>query len=448
MVTTAVAIVAVLVPSIASLPLLRTINEQEALASLARLADATAAAIEVRAPAGRAELPDRLAVVLHKQKVSAVYVPPGGPPPTGVSPADSGLLRAGRPVSGVRTTPAGEVLMEGRPLSFGGALVLTQPLPAALGGTTARGFIRVGLLLLAGVLVAVIAGLVLARRLARPLKNAATAAERMSRGDRDVVLIADGPAEVVEVSDALNQLNQALLTSEGRQRDFLLSISHELRTPLTAIRGYAEAIADGVVPPADLTRTGLTVQAEADRLDMLVSDLLDLARLDAVDFRIRPQSIDIAELGRGAAAVWQDRCQAAGVPFRAEIESGPIPAVTDPVRVRQILDNLAANALRVTPSGRPLVFSVRAHGDAFVVIEVRDGGPGLTADDCAVAFEPAELYSRYRGVRKVGTGVGLALVQRLAVRLGGGAEAGSAPEGGARFTVWIARQCPVPGPRV
>jgi two-component system sensor histidine kinase BaeS len=102
--------------------------------------------------------------------------------------------------------------------------------------------------------------------------------------------------------------------------------------------------------------------------------------------------------------------------------------------LRQIVDGLAENALRVTPSSRPIVFAL-ATRPAEVIVQVRDGGPGLTDDDFVVAFDRSALYDRYRGIRRVGTGVGLALVAGLAARLGGRAEAGRAPEGGAAFTV-------------
>jgi two-component system OmpR family sensor kinase len=88
----------------------------------------------------------------------------------------------------------------------------------------------------------------------------------------------------------------------------------------------------------------------------------------------------------------------------------------------------------VTPAGEPIVFAVRPAGTG-IEVQVRDGGPGLTPDDCKVAFDRSALYDRYRGLRRVGTGVGLALVAGLAGRLGGTAEAGRAPEGGACFTV-------------
>ena len=102
--------------------------------------------------------------------------------------------------------------------------------------------------------------------------------------------------------------------------------------------------------------------------------------------------------------------------------------------MRQIIDNLVGNALRITPAGGVIVLALSAEG-ADAVLQVRDSGPGLTTEDMALAFEPGVLYERYRGVRPVGSGVGLALVGRLASRLGGSAQVGTAPEGGAAFTV-------------
>jgi two-component system sensor histidine kinase BaeS len=249
-----------------------------------------------------------------------------------------------------------------------------------------------------------------------------------------VTLRPEGPVEIADIAEALNRLNAALVVSEGRQREFLLSVSHELRTPLTAVKGYAEALADGVIEGDEVPRTGTTVAAEAARLDRLVTDLLDLARLGAVDFHVVPVEVDLVALGQEAGSVWRDRAQAEGVDVRTELPDEPLLVDTDPIRVRQVIDNLAENALRVSPPGSVIVLAIRADGP-WAVVEVRDSGPGLTDDDRAVAFEPGALHERYRGVRPVGTGLGLALVGRLAGGLGGSAEVGAAPEGGARFTV-------------
>jgi two-component system sensor histidine kinase BaeS len=143
--------------------------------------------------------------------------------------------------------------------------------------------------------------------------------------------------------------------------------------------------------------------------------------------------------------VWSDRCLKEGVEFSLEAPDWPVVVDTDPTRVRQIIDGLAENALRVTPAGRPIVFFVGASSSVLpggasasvAILQVRDGGPGLTEDDCRVAFDRSALYDRYRGVRRVGTGVGLALVAGLTARLGGRASAGRSPEGGACFTITL-----------
>ncbi|MCW2498013.1 HAMP domain-containing sensor histidine kinase, partial [Jatrophihabitans sp.] len=247
-----------------------------------------------------------------------------------------------------------------------------------------------------------------------------------------------------DVAEAITYLAHALGQSEARQREFLMSVSHDLRTPLTAITGYAESLADGVIPSGDGPAVGSVMLAEAHRLERLVGDLLDLARLGAQDFRIDLAPVDLTDLARSAAVVWDARCRGVGV--QLHLEAFPAYALTDGARVRQILDGLLENALRVTPAGRPIVLAVRTEPDGRGVAEVRDGGPGLSADDLAVAFERGELYRRYRGVRQVGTGLGLAIVHGLAQRLGGSVEAGHAAEGGARFTVRLPAvpQNPVP----
>jgi two-component system sensor histidine kinase BaeS len=233
---------------------------------------------------------------------------------------------------------------------------------------------------------------------------------------------------VRELSRSLNLLAQALATSEGRQREFLLSVSHELRTPLTGIRGFAEAIEEGVGDPVESART---IGVEADRMQRLVSDLLDLARAEADDFPLDLSTLDLGDVVRQAAPVWERRCAEVGVVFRAELPAEPVRVRADAGRVRQVLDGLAENALRVTPEGRPVVFAVQPPG----LLQVRDGGPGLAPEDLPVAFDRAVLYERYKGVRRVGTGLGLALVGTLVRRMGGTAEAGRAQEGGACFSV-------------
>ncbi|MGB9378229.1 MAG: HAMP domain-containing sensor histidine kinase [Mycobacteriales bacterium] len=441
LVTTAVAAVAVLIAGVVSYGLVRGAADAEAQHALARQADVIASTQD-SSPLGprRAAVPARVGEQLRRQGIQFVVITRSGL----VSGPDPVARRAAEGLGtdpgdrSFRTRIDGEtVLVETRVLPGGGTVVLAQPRSQAT-GLAGRVLWRTTLALLAGLAVAVIAGLLLARRLAQPLQRAAAAAHDMAWGGRDVRLAADGPAEVADVADSLNRLAGALEHSEGRQREFLLSVSHELRTPLTAVKGFAESLADGVTTGADVRPAGATMLAESVRLERLVADLLDLARLGAQDFRIDVIHVDLGALVADAAAVWSARCAAEGVPFSAELPAEPLWVATDPTRVRQIIDGLAENALRVTPAGRPIILAARAEGTTAVA-EVRDGGPGLTDDDLRVAFDRSVLYERYRGVRRVGTGVGLALVHGLTTRLGGAVTAGRCAEGGSRFALHLPR---------
>ncbi|MGH3741393.1 MAG: HAMP domain-containing sensor histidine kinase, partial [Micromonosporaceae bacterium] len=331
---------------------------------------------------------------------------------------------------GQRMLVEGRTFRTPRAAMLGTGVVLYEPLDVDITGDVLSHLV---LTLPMGALVGIGAGFVLARRLTRPLRRVAVAAQRMSSGERNVAVPVEAPAEVAELSRAFNQLNHALADSESQQRAFLMSVSHELRTPMTTIQGYAEALADGVLPPERGQETGRVMLAESARLARLVGDLLALARLRAQEFRVELVVVDLVAVVDGAVAAWRPTCREVGVELRSELSPGAVWAYTDPGRIRQVIDILVENALRVVPAGAPIVLSTRAENH-LAVAEVRDGGPGLTDQDIPVAFEQGVLNQRYRGVRRVGTGLGLTLAEQLVTRLGGRIEAGHAAEGGARFT--------------
>ncbi|WP_446217455.1 sensor histidine kinase [Micromonospora sp. IBHARD004] len=435
LVTCAVALVSVLVTALVAVPLAVRGAERRDQAALAAQARLAADVLRVRAARQRDNAGDRLIRQLRQQEIDVYVIRAGQVDRPGLPRQVVTRVSTGRDVSGRRLVNGERALVEGRALPAGDGVVLTR---AASNGPWRQVLLSLWLPLLAGLAAGVAAGLLLARRLARPIRTAATAAARLRAGDRAVRVPVEPPDEVADLAYALNGLAAALSTSEGRQREFLLSVSHELRTPLTAIRGYAEALADGVIDADGVPDTGRTMLAEAEHLDRLVSDLLSLARLEAADFPLEPVQVDLARLAAEAERTWSDRCAALGVAFRVEVPPGPVPAYTDPGRIRQVLDGLLENALRVVPPGAPVVLAARPAGAdpaAGGIVEVRDGGPGFTDDDLAVAFERGALHQRYRGVRKVGSGLGLALAAGLVRRLGGDIAAGHAPEGGAAFTV-------------
>lgn len=441
----AVAAIAVLVAGFAAAPFVRAAAETEARGSLATLADLTATYVERRdtaGPGGRG-LPRPLRRVLRQEEVTGYIVANNLARPPEITAQQEADLLAGKAISATGRGLEGEsILIEGRPVA-GAGVVLVQPLTVA-GAATTVFLLRIVAALALGLLIAVVIAYFAARRLSRPLRAASQVAHEMAEGERDRRLEPKGPKEIADIAEALNALNTALVTSEGRQRDFLLSVSHELRTPLTAVQGYGEALADDVLPPEDVSAVGATVAREASRLDRLVNDLLDLARLGAVDFRFDLIDVDVTEVLLDAGQVWRDRCERDGVNFELQgVTEGATSVLvrTDAWRLRQVIDNLAENALRVSPEGSTIVFAL--HTDAavtagpFAVVEVRDGGPGLSPEDLQVAFEPGALHERYRGVRPVGTGLGLALVDKLACGMGGSAAVTSAPGRGTSFWVRV-----------
>jgi two-component system OmpR family sensor kinase len=432
-----IAVVTALLAGALAAGLIRNSGADTARRTLGRLADVAQSVATNGRPALAGQA--RLRKALRGLEVRSGVVGPNGRVVTtsplvrtAVTSTDVADILAGKNVSVSRSIGGSTVFVEARPVGTGGIVIAQRRADAVAQDERAIRRIIIALLIAGGL--AALLGLFVAWRLARPLRRTAAAARSLAAGNRDVTLPAEGPTEVVEVSEAVNALAGALRHSEARQRDFLLSVSHDLRTPLTAISGYAESLADGVVPADETAQVGGVVLGEAKRLERLVGDLLDLARLGAQDFRVEFTAVDVVGLVHGAARVWAARCAPSGVEFRLEAPAVPIWSSSDPSRLRQALDGLFDNALRVTPVGAPIVLATRAeYGRA--VVEVRDGGPGLRDADLPVAFEQGVLYERYRGIRQVGTGLGLAIVKGLVQRLGGAIEAGHATEGGARFTI-------------
>jgi two-component system OmpR family sensor kinase len=424
-----------------SVNLLQQAGEQTARSALVALADQAQATAQLGASAEAAQTRARRALQSINVQIAVVRTrASGGPPLVGdplavrsLTPDQTQRLSDGESLSLRLPRDDGIVLVEARPTPAGGIVLAQRRGDAlALGG---QALSQLTISLVVTGVIAVALGLLVAWRLSRPLKRTAAAATAMAQGSRDVAIPEEGPREVAEVAASVNRLAGALSHSEARQREFLLSVSHDLRTPLTAITGYAESLADGVVPADRLAGVGAVIGEEAKRLERLVADLLDLARLDATEMRMDSAPVDLGELVSGAGETWGHRCSAAGVDLRVEAMEPGVTVVGDAQRLRQALDGLLENALRVAPQGAPIVVATRTEPGGVAVLEVRDGGPGLSDDDLTVAFERSALYERYRGVRQVGTGLGLAIVHRIVERLGGTVEAGHAPEGGARFTI-------------
>jgi two-component system sensor histidine kinase BaeS len=282
---------------------------------------------------------------------------------------------------------------------------------------------------LAGIGIAAVLSFLLARSIVRPLRRVADATRSLAADERHEPLAREGTTELAALADAFNQMAEQLAASRQAERDFLLSVSHELKTPLTAIRGYAEGLAEGAFEPEEAARV---ITTEGERLERLVRDLLDLARMNRAEFSVRSEPVDLAEVAREVVHRHGAKARELGVALDAAGDETWVEGDVD--RVLQIASNLVENALRETPSGGSVTVSTR--GNELVVA---DTGPGIPPEDLPHAFERFYLYDKVGRDRPVGSGLGLAIVEQLATAMGGGVRVESDP-GGTRFTVSLRPQ--------
>jgi signal transduction histidine kinase len=279
-----------------------------------------------------------------------------------------------------------------------------------------------------GAAIAAVAAFLLARAVSRPIERVSVASLALAAGERPGPLPLTGSTEVANLAASFNKLAEDLDRARDAERSFLLSVSHELKTPLAAIRGHGDAILDGVM---SVEKAAAVVIAGAMRLERLVRDLLDLARLNQRSFSVHPRPIDLTGLVAQAVSRHGPESTRVGVALIGET-NGRSPAVADPDRALQVLSNLIENALRSTPAGGSV--TVAAHPGELVV---SDTGPGIAAEELPHAFERFFLYSRYASNRAVGTGLGLAIVKELTEAMGGTVTVESEPAKGTRFTVHL-----------
>ncbi|MDH3301125.1 MAG: HAMP domain-containing histidine kinase [Acidimicrobiia bacterium] len=287
-------------------------------------------------------------------------------------------------------------------------------------------FLWSSLVVLAG---ASLAGAMLARRLVRPIRAIQQTTASIAAGDLQARTEVTGDDELADLGNSVNAMATELERSKQLDQQFLMSISHDLRTPLTAIGGYAEALIDGTA--TDGAAIGGIIGQQAHRLERLVQDLLDLARLDANQFRLHPSAMDLAVITGRSVAEMAATATALGVDLRFKREAGvAVPVHADPDRVAQVVGNLVDNALKFADGS--VVVEVGCDGSDGVV-SVRDDGPGIDSADLPHIFD--RLYSgRIQPKRsESSTGLGLTIVRELTIAMGGSVTVTRNTNRGTRF---------------
>jgi two-component system OmpR family sensor kinase len=266
-----------------------------------------------------------------------------------------------------------------------------------------------------------------------PLRRIEQTAAAITAGDLSRrVEYADPQTEVGRVGSALNVMLDRIEASDRRLRRFIADASHELRTPLAAVRAYAELFGRGAAArPADLERSMSGITRETERMSLLVDDLLLLARLDE-GRPLEQKPVDLAVVV--GEAVDAARVVEPGRPIGLSIE--PATVTGDEAPLRQVVDNLLANARTHTPEGTPVSVDL-GRIDGHAVLTVADHGPGLTEEQAARVFERFYRADDSRARASGGAGLGLSIVAAVTEAHGGTAEARPTAGGGATFVITL-----------
>ncbi|MGH9077215.1 MAG: sensor histidine kinase [Acidimicrobiales bacterium] len=392
---------------------------------------------------------------------SAPLVAPVLPSRLSASQLDPPALLAGRTVTGsqgplvwvavpfrapLRYTSPGTGTVQGQTTEV---VVLTRSPPTGL-AAAGPWFVLTGAAIIA---LALLVANRMGHRIVRPLEATRAVTERIAGGDlaARVPTPAGADPELGALAQSVNAMAAGLARARGLERQFLMSVSHDLRTPLTSIRGFAEAIADGAAD--DTHRAASVIAAESRRLERLVRDLLELARLDARQFSLSLRPVDLSEVVADTAEGFRHAAEALGLRLVVDVTPDAAPVMADPDRMAQVVANLVENALKFAHSQVQVTLRQPGrHGGRSPALWVDDDGPGIPQGELNAVFD--RLYtSGRRPDRPLGTGLGLAIVAELVQAMGGAVHAESpltgpgsvAPQGGTRLVVEL-QPAPVMAP--
>jgi len=286
-----------------------------------------------------------------------------------------------------------------------------------------------------GVALVAIFGGAMAGWIGRRLSGLESASRRIAAGDLTARAPIEGDDEITAASISFNEMAEQLQETRLREREFLLSVGHDLRTPLTTIRGYAEALDDGSVSSDEAGRAAEVLHLSTDRLSRLVEDIMLLARLEAQEFTLEPEDVDVGPYVAGIVETYSVRADALGIEIDLDVSDAGIANI-DPDRFGQVCSNLIENAMRYTPEHGTVQVSIGCD-DGTILLSVADAGPGIDPEDIDRVFDRLFVAQHYRPIRPEGSGLGLTIVREIVDAMDGTIAVRSTRGRGSSFSVEI-----------
>jgi signal transduction histidine kinase len=278
--------------------------------------------------------------------------------------------------------------------------------------------------------VAIILSYILSRRVLSPVKELTGAARKLGKGDLSQRVRVNEQSEFGELAETFNSMAANLEKAEELRKNMVADIAHELRTPLTNIKGYLEAVLDGVVQPSESTIRNL--DEEATLLARLVSDLQELSLAEAGELKLQMQPADIGQIIGNTCELMQTKAVQKKITLRCEIDNNLPVIPADPQRIGQVLRNLITNALTATPHSGSVSITA-GQKDGFIEVSIADSGEGISPENLERIFERFYRVDKSRARATGGTGLGLTIARRLIEAHHGTMRAESEPGKGSRF---------------
>lgn len=359
---------------------------------------------------------------------------PNEPPLVDVSAVAREAVDSGKPVAWTQSGNLGQMAIAAHPLvrrdRIRGVAVFVAPLSDVQANVE---LIR-GRIIAAGALaliLAAVAGYLMARALTARVKRLETAARKVAAGDFSNPIHADSDDELGQLAAAFDDMQRQLARLDTARKQFIASASHELRTPIFSLGGFIELLEDEELDEETRAQFLAQLRGQVARMRKLATELLDLSRLESGALELRPEPTDVGQLAREVASEFTPAISAHEAELEVRTAPDPIEIDCDPERVAQVMRILLDNALVHTPAGTTIRVSA-ARDDGHVTLEVADTGTGIRHQTMPHIFEP--FFTSADGAR--GAGLGLAIARELAGQMRGELSVRSTP-GETAFTLTL-----------
>ncbi len=262
-------------------------------------------------------------------------------------------------------------------------------------------------------LAAMIAVYFITDRAVDPLRGMTSAVKRFGKGDFKMRVLVNGRDEIAELGKAFNHMAESLEHTEKMRNMFLANVSHDLRTPMTTISGFIDGINSGAIPPEKHGYYLNIISGEVHRLSRLVSELLDLSKLESGERKFEAAQFDVCETARLILISFEQKINAKRLDVQFDVDEDSITATADKDAIYQVLYNLTENAIKFAREGGILRISIKQGEQGKIRVSVYDEGEGIPEADLPYVFDRFYKSDKSRGLDKNGVGLGLYIVKTI-----------------------------------